>query len=606
MTRPSKPWLRVALLVALALELTATAGAAQARNVILFVADGLRSDIVTPQTAPALAEVRDQGVDLKNSHSIYPTFTTPNASVIATGHLLGDTGDFGNSLYSGKPLPPPASTSVPGLEDNRVLGQMNERFGGDFLGATTLLEAARAKGYSTAAIGKLGPTAIQDVTSRDGAGSIIIDDQTGRPGGLPLARDVAEAILAAGLPNLTPDRAANTWVEGLNNRGALVANVQQQDWFTAVATKVLLPRFKAAGQPFVLVFWSRDPDGTQHNHGDSLNTVSPGINGPTVMAAIRNASADLAALRATLKDLGLDQDTDIVVTADHGFSTISKESHTSPSARLSYPDVQPGALPPNFLIIDLAQALGLPPFSATGQPIDAAHGIHSKYGGLLGPDPGKPQVVVAANGGSDLIYLPGADPRAMARKIVSFLTTQDYTSAIFVRDDLGKIPGTLPMGEVGLVGAARTPTPAIVVGFSNTPGDCPDPEVCGVLVSDSNLQQGQGMHGSFGRQDTHNFMALIGPDFRTRFVDPAPVSNADIAVTLAEILDLDLSRAGLTGRVMDEALKDRGAPPLATRAVIRSDPAANGFRTILNRQDIPGAAYFDAAGAPGRTIGLEP
>ncbi len=30
--------------------------------------------------------------------------------------------------------------------------------------------------------------------------------------------------------------------------------------------------FKARNKPFVLVFWSRDPDGTQHNQGDSLLT----------------------------------------------------------------------------------------------------------------------------------------------------------------------------------------------------------------------------------------------------------------------------------------------------------------------------------------------
>ena len=33
-------------------------------------------------------------------------------------------------------------------------------------------------------------------------------------------------------------------------------------------------------------------------------------------------------------------------------------------------------------------------------------------------------------------------------------------------------------------------------------------------------------------------MAAIGPDFKTGFADPAPVSNADIAPTLAHILGL--------------------------------------------------------------------
>ena len=40
-----------------------------------------------------------------------------------------------------------------------------------------------------------------------------------------------------------------------------------------LATKVVLPLFKARGKPFVLVYWSRDPDGTQHNQGDSLGAA---------------------------------------------------------------------------------------------------------------------------------------------------------------------------------------------------------------------------------------------------------------------------------------------------------------------------------------------
>ena len=63
--------------------------------------------MVTPQTAPAMAEVRDKGVNFKNSHSLFPTFTTANASAMATGHYLGDTGDFTNTIYTGYPVAPP-------------------------------------------------------------------------------------------------------------------------------------------------------------------------------------------------------------------------------------------------------------------------------------------------------------------------------------------------------------------------------------------------------------------------------------------------------------------------------------------------------------------
>ncbi|PNA38556.1 alkaline phosphatase family protein, partial [Pseudomonas sp. MPR-AND1A] len=92
------------------------------------------------------------------------------------------------------------------------------------------------------------------------------------------------------------------------------------------------------------VFWSRAPDGTQHNQGDSLQTLAPGINGPTSLAAIKNASNDLQRLRDALKALGLDATTDIIVTADHGFSTITRQSATSAAAKLSFRDTPKGFL----------------------------------------------------------------------------------------------------------------------------------------------------------------------------------------------------------------------------------------------------------------------
>jgi hypothetical protein len=45
---------------------------------------------------PAMAAVREVGVNFKNPHSVFPTFTTANASAMATGHQLGDTGNYSN------------------------------------------------------------------------------------------------------------------------------------------------------------------------------------------------------------------------------------------------------------------------------------------------------------------------------------------------------------------------------------------------------------------------------------------------------------------------------------------------------------------------------
>jgi len=602
------PKTRFAALLAV-LACAVSARGAEARNVVIFVADGLRSHAVTQETAPALAAVRDQGVDFANSHSLYPTITTPNAAAIATGHLLGDTGDFGNTIWVREGFGQLHASPLAALEDDEMLGLLNGRFGGNYLGETTLLQAARARGYATAALGKHGPTAIQDVTARDGLSTIVIDDATGRleDGGVALAPDVAAAIKAAGLPTIAPDRGLNGGGGAYNMPGVLVANVEQQDWFTAVATKVLLPRFKASGKPFVLLFWSRDPDGTQHDQGDSLNTLEPGINGPTTLKAFRNASNNLEALRDALKALGLDGDTDIVVTADHGFSTMSRQSQTSAAAKLTYRDVVPGFLPRGFLAIDLARELRLPLMDTVGLEIDPAQGFYPRAGAMIGGDPKHPGIVYAPNGGTGLLYLPGPDAKALAPRVVEALTRQDYTGAIFVNDALGAIPGSLPMSRIGLIGSARTPQPSIVVSFRSWSTGCADPEMCGVEVADSSQQQGQGIHGAFSRADTHNFMAAIGPDFKAGFKDPAPVSNADWANTLAHILGLQLGDNGKArGRVMSEALRDGGPPPASRLIVLRSDPAANGFVTVLNAQEAAGETYFDAAGAPGRTLGLKP
>ncbi len=58
----------------------------------------------------------------------------------------------------------------------------------------------------------------------------------------------------------------------------------------------------------------------------------PGINGPSGLAGTRDADTMLGELLDALKEQGLDKTTDVFVTADHGFTTISHASATSPSA----------------------------------------------------------------------------------------------------------------------------------------------------------------------------------------------------------------------------------------------------------------------------------
>src|SRR5215813_14869620 len=116
-----------ALCCALTLGSVASVSASsQPHNVVLFIPGGLRALMVSTETAPTMAAIRDKGANFKNSHSLFPTFTTPNASAMATGHYLGDTGDFSNTIYSGFPVGPANGTVTPFIENDPVLGDIDE------------------------------------------------------------------------------------------------------------------------------------------------------------------------------------------------------------------------------------------------------------------------------------------------------------------------------------------------------------------------------------------------------------------------------------------------------------------------------------------------
>ncbi|MDP9096102.1 MAG: alkaline phosphatase family protein, partial [Pseudomonadota bacterium] len=475
----------------LATILASGAALAQNRphNVVLFVADGLRPGVVNAQTAPTMDALLKRGVRFTNSHSLFPTFTTANASGMATGHMLGDTGDFSNVIYTGFQVPGAGDSLVPFLENDPVLGDVDAHFSGNYLNEMTVLRAARDAGFSTATIGKLGPALIFDHEDRTGGKTVVVDDSTGRPGGIPLSPEMVTRLQISGVPTQAPTRGDNGASGTSTTPGTHVPNLAQQEYFTDVATKTVLPWFKQRSQPFALVYWSRDPDGTQHNQGDSLGQLLPGINGPTSFAAIKNADDNLATLLATLKQLGIDGDTDVIVTSDHGFSTISKESATSWSAQQSFPGVPRGQVPPGFVAVDLAHALGKTLFDPDKQGAEVPAGqFPSRGNGLIGDNAVNPEIVVASNGGSDLIYIPGGD-RELARQIVAMLAKEDYTSGLFVDEAFGSIPGTLPLSAISLKGTAVTPMPAIALNFRTFSTGCADPTTCGVELADTGLQQ---------------------------------------------------------------------------------------------------------------------
>jgi len=632
------------------------------RNIIIFVADGFRHGSVNETDTPTLYAIRTKGVNFENSYSLFPTFTTANASAIATGHRLGDTGDFSNGLYTRFRIFDTGNfdrgpgTIIPFIENDEILADLDSHMNGDYLNEATLLAVARKNGYNTAAIGKIGPTAIQDVSQINPdherypvPETIFVDDATAldpvthQPSSIPLPPALVERLVKLDIPLVAPARTNgfpdkspydNGYAGTALKPGTLSANTFQQQWMTDVATRAVLPMFVESGKPFAMLFWSRDPDATQHNNGDSLNQLVPGINGPTCKLAIQNADRTLRQIMQWLDaNPKVKENTDVFITSDHGFATISRREldragtvTKSQSAQHFYNDAAghldtpKGFLPSGFLAIDLAWAMqtklwdpdapeaagSRTPYKQVHLNVDEFfhptdqwdHPIHGN--GLLGAniykaDGSDALAIVAANGGSDLIYVPDSNPETVQR-IVKTLLGFDYVSSIFVDDKYGKIPATLPLSAIDLVGSAPMPRPSIVVAFKNfylNPGDV----MLGVQVSDTSLQEGQGNHGGFGRECTWNNMAAIGPDFKSGYVDKAPVSNADITPTLARILGLNMPSNGkLQGRVIEESFagKPDAAEPKTMPVVSDADPD-HSMRTVLFMQEFSGQKYFEAA-----------
>ena len=171
-------------------------------------------------------------------------------------------------------------TMVPDVEDPLVLADINEHFGGNYLREASLARLCpvvrlQHRGHSE----RPDPPASQDLSEvdRGRAGvmrepvTIILEGATGTPRAVPLSAAHARAAEggrpAAGAAAATPVRPGRT-----RTPGTRAANIEHQQWFADAATKAILPAFAKSAEPFVLVYWSGDPDYTQHAQGDSLNS----------------------------------------------------------------------------------------------------------------------------------------------------------------------------------------------------------------------------------------------------------------------------------------------------------------------------------------------
>ena len=588
----------------------ATAAEKTPPNVILFVWDGLRPDSVSKETTPNLWNLANGGVTFRKNHSTYPTFTMMNASSLNTGDFPGKAGFYGNTLWLGR-------NSLQGnkadgsafdykqpvfTEDWNVLTSLNSFYDGQLFMVTRLLEAAQKKGLKTCIVGKSGPAFMFDL-KRGGYGideNMVFPESLAielKSKGYPLPKNSSvmwpglaaapnEAPTAAGAKALLADKVTSD-----PDAGTKSPFYAANSYMLNVYLNYILPEKK----PDVSVIWFRDPDSTEHVYGPGSAAYKDALNTMDIM---------LGKLTAKLQHLNLSRDTDIVIVSDHGHNTVAGDATLFPLRGIANGSVAAGTDPVHGYSVsgDVRLAQLLSDNRIASHVYDGARCVQdpvmsgiladgsSVYptqtdtdGSICGKGAGyryttrsfavpavleEDAVVIAANGGSDYLYLPGKDAGAV-KKIVGFLQSREEFGAIFVEDHYGNIPGTLKMSRVNLENTAGR-NPDIIVSYNFDEKAV----VQGTNGSEYESMLGnRGMHGSFSPVDVHNTLIVSGPDFKSGMRDDLPSGNIDVAPTIAHLLGLKLGNTD--GRVLHEALKRSRVSVKATAngAIISSAPA---------------------------------
>ena len=265
--------------------------AERARFVIVFVVDGLRPDAITAEDTPTLFRLRREGVDVANSHAVFPTVTRVNAATLATGTQPGTHGIVGNQIYVA------AADRRRALDtgDYRNLLRVDEATGGRLVHARTLGERLQARGLTLAGVssGSTGSAFLLNPRAPSGTGVLV--NGYFAPGATVAYPPHASASILATFGPAPPKTGADRYD-------------QPVAWTQRVLREYVLPELR----PDVVINWLTEPDHSQH---------VTGVGSPDSRESLRNDDREIAHVLATLDTLGLTGSTSILVVSDHGFTT---------------------------------------------------------------------------------------------------------------------------------------------------------------------------------------------------------------------------------------------------------------------------------------------
>jgi arylsulfatase A-like enzyme len=491
--------LAVHLGILLAAVLPAVGATAETRSSLVIIIDGLRPDYITGDIMPRLHALGEAGVIADAHHAVFPTVTRVNSSSIATGAYPNAHGVMHNTIYLPEASPDPIDTAEAG-----ALAAADAAINGRLLTAVSLGELLVQAGKKILVTSSGSTGSAWLLYHRASPGSTILSSRDFvRPESL---RDRASTVLGPPPPLEYPNRAANRWAV---------------DAYLELGLKEL--------RPDVTLMWLTDPDGTAHRHG---------VGTPKTLEALRQIDAELGRILDTLTQRGLREHVNILVTADHGFST-----HGGP-----------------FNLSALLTARGL----AAG---------------------------VKIVGGTQIYVQTGGEEKV--RQIVRLLQATEWVGALFTRAAApgsagGFVPGTL---SFDLIHYQHPRAADILVDPSWTHA----PNAHGYRGTTSS--GGVAGHGSSSPHDIRIRLTAAGPDFKQATRSGVPTGNIDLAVTLCHLHAIKPA-ATMSGRVLRELL--RGGPALDSIKVERSvhrvsvDQPPGRYELELHKVRVGTTEYIDS------------
>lgn len=509
----------------------------KARLTLVMVLDGLRPDAINPKDTPNLYRLREEGVNYVNGHAVFPTVTRVNATAIGTGYYPSTNGIVSNSMYVPE-VNPTRSFSTGEYSD---LLKLNEVSDGQVVFTKTLgeilqendLKLAVVSSGSTGSAMLLNPRAVTD-----GVGGSVINGYFD-PGKLvAFPSEVNDAVLARfgeAPANKDPNQ------DGQYNEAV--------DWTQDVMREYVIPDL----QPDVILNWLTEPDNIQH---------ATGANSPASVNTIRNDDRNVGLVIDKLKQLGLEDKTDLFVVSDHGFGL---ENYT---------------------------------VNTTKELIDA--GLKSSAN--------SDDVVVASSSQAVLLHVKNRDPERIER-IVKFLQQQDWFGVAFTAADRpGSASKTASQKSVNPQGWVKG-TFSLELIHQDNPERGADiiltfpwtsqKNAFGVRGTDS-IERSTGLtapregnlsgHGSMSPWNVRNTFFAWGVDFKRGVKIEAPASNVDLASTILALKGVDSSE--LEGRVLVESFRKAPKKVKAkTRYFTTTGP--DGYKAIIQVSTLGKQRYID-------------